>query len=449
MSQPTSSHNKNSAEEIHQLLHNFSKEEVIILCYEHFKSVYKSFEAEMGRSEKHLLVKHCEKNQEVDKLKRLISSETVDLFHIGGPVPPEKFFGHERALNLCRTKLADNIPANIAIVGERRIGKTSLLHYIDAYGSASEWGQHICLFLDCAVFGGSITFKSFWEEFLHLLRDRIDQTSLFMELILELAYKPDLDTPDIRGLLRHYQRAYPQQSIVLLIDEFELFFQNYNSEIGQILTSLKSMANYPTFFLITASRKPLVQICRPFRQDTGLDFHNIFVHNELATFTKKETEACLQFLLSPTSVNFTPEEATQVWQISQWKGQGALPIFVQIAASIIFEIKRNSDEVDYKMLREKFEQQASFYRDEILEDDEYEQGLRVLEEQIPLNDSTLILDFYRLSKELRNTLKAEFTSGTTPILRHTRNAIIKELTEISRQVTNLTFDQLASGQQPG
>jgi transcriptional regulator with XRE-family HTH domain len=51
-------------------------------------------------------------------------------FIYGTPVPPEKFYGRQREMGEVRDRIGSRVAQSINIVGFRRIGKTSLLHYI-------------------------------------------------------------------------------------------------------------------------------------------------------------------------------------------------------------------------------------------------------------------------------------------------------------------------------
>ncbi|MDY6868879.1 MAG: AAA family ATPase, partial [Chloroflexota bacterium] len=262
-------------------------------------------------------------------------------FHYGGPVPPEGFVGHRRAVDFCQVKLTAPQPTNIAINGERRSGKTSFLHYLRKYSPQEAWGQHMCLFLDLGVLSGTLTATNFWQEILRLLQTTLTSASSVAHQLFELLSRTDLTGQDFRQFLDDYYRPQTGQSIILLLDEFELIFQSYNQEIKTLLINLRAITQDPTnkITLITATRDSLSQVCQPFTQETGLEFHSHFVPCQLEPFDEPETHYVVQTLLSRSKVEFTAQELTYIWQLSQWKKGGAHPFFVQMAASLIFDYK--------------------------------------------------------------------------------------------------------------
>lgn len=287
-------------------------------------------------------------------------------FHHGGPVPPESFIGHQKAVDFCYVQLTNERPTNIAINGERRIGKTSLLHYLKIFGTQEAWGQHLCLFLDIGIFGGTFKSTTFWSEVFDLLQGELEPTPSIVAQITHLKTQSPPTSKDFRQLLNNYYQLYPEQSIILLIDEFELILEtNHPDDIREVLISLNSLTRLPThkFTLITATRDPLSQVCDALAQTTSFQFYSNFVPCQLKPFDEVETRHVVQTLLARTDVEFTSQELDYIWKISQVQRGGAHPIFVQVAASLIFEVKQNDQSpIDYSHLDRKFEEQTRLYQ---------------------------------------------------------------------------------------
>jgi hypothetical protein len=218
------------------------------------------------------------------------------------------------------------------------------------------------------------------------------------------------------------------------------------------------------FTLITATREPLSQVCRPFSQATGLHFNNNFVSCRLEPFDEAETHYVVQTLLAGTGVEFNPRELNYIWKLSQGPEARAYPIFVQVAASLIFEHKqKQSDPIDYYDLEPKFQEHTSLYQLEIpassssilpqanaqpSKNVDYEQALKIIEDHLSLDDSTLILQFYSLSKRFRQKIQAEPEYHLRSTLYGEYSDIVLDLSRLSLKVTGLSFDQLATGQLP-
>lgn len=301
-------------------------------------------------------------------VKEKRSGRLLNPFHYGGPVPPESFIGHRWAVDFCQTKLSSPRPANIAISGERRIGKTSLLHYLHTIGAQEEWGQrHLYVYLDCAIFVGNFTPTAFWREVLNHLEDKLFPSSPLLNQITQLQQLDDLKHTHLRQFFREYYQHYPGRAVILLLDEFEQLVENYNQETQNLLYNLRSLSQTAPrkFTMITATRDSLSHVCRPITQTTGLEIHSGFVPCQLDLFDRSETETVVQTLLQKTGVEFKAKELELIWELSQWQNRGALPIFVQVAASLIFEYKRKYDSLtDYAYLERQFEQQTQLYRDD-------------------------------------------------------------------------------------
>jgi len=61
-------------------------------------------------------------------------------FICGGPVPPSHFIGREREVQIVFDQITSHALGSIAICGDRRIGKTSLLQYVCHPDILQEWG---------------------------------------------------------------------------------------------------------------------------------------------------------------------------------------------------------------------------------------------------------------------------------------------------------------------
>ena len=303
-------------------------------------------------------------------------------FHYGGPVLPEDFVGHQEAVDFCHDQLSKQRRTNIAVNGERRIGKTSLLHYLK-HAAQEDWGQHvICLFLDIGIFSKPFKPILFWQEILDLLYIELEPDSPIAIQITDLQSQSTLTNRDFRRLLNNFQQQHPQRSIILLLDEFELIFEA--DAPADILISLRSLTSSLSgkFTLVTATRDSLSQVCQEVAKIKDFEFHSNFVPYQLERFDQKETYYVVQTLLTKTGVEFTPEELNYIWELSRDKMQAAPPIFVQVAASLIFEHKQKSMlPLDYPDLSRRFEEQTRLYRPVLQDSPEEPPQIGVSEKQ--------------------------------------------------------------------
>jgi hypothetical protein len=443
-----------------QALYGLDVQPHVLMEIEDIEAELESLQAQLKTLDK----KSARRPRERTDTSTRLRPDTNNPFHYPGPVPPESFIGHRWAVDFCRERLTTRKPQNIAIIGERRIGKTSLLHYLREFSGQKAWGQHLCLSIDLQLLSSSLTATNFWKELLYELRASLDGTSPVVEQIINLSGQPDVSGQEFRWLIDSYCRLHAKRSLIILLDEFELIFRHYNEDIKNLLMSLRAVTQDPDndIILITATREPLQQVCQPFLKETGYEFDSNFRTCHLAPFDEAETRYVVQKLLARTIIKFTDPEMNYIWQLSQWQDQGAFPIFIQVAASLIFDHKKNNKSaIDYAELEREFILETSSYRAELPDPLppeaglfgqqsnqklDYEQGLSVLEENLPVSDSSLVLRFYDLQQRLRKLLRAEDHLNET---RHSDvKAVIQELTRLSFKVTNLSFEQLCSGQKP-
>ena len=96
-------------------------------------------------------------------------------FIFGGPVNIDKFVGRANEVNRVFDQLASHARGSVAIIGERRIGKTSLMHYVSAPDVSKRWNldeaQSLFIFQDCGAVS-PFTITNFWNTILRRLRAR-------------------------------------------------------------------------------------------------------------------------------------------------------------------------------------------------------------------------------------------------------------------------------------
>ena len=133
-------------------------ETLTALCFDHFRPVYDQFAAGMSRPDKiQRLLDHCHRHdgfalllthiearnptQHAQFAGQIMLSDPVpppppraatNPFVYGSAVPPELFYGRRDILAAIIQRVGGQTAQSISIVGERRMGKSSLLAYIQA-----------------------------------------------------------------------------------------------------------------------------------------------------------------------------------------------------------------------------------------------------------------------------------------------------------------------------
>ena len=202
---------------------------------------------------------------------------------------PQRFFGRKRELQQIFERLA--AMQSVSIVGERRIGKSSLLAMIAAAGP-DRLGQDY--------------------EFYYIDLQRVESTADFLARGLEALKVKDGQT------FRDFEKALEDRKVVLCLDEFEQA-GDYSAEFFNVLRSLASTGHLA---LVTASQKKLADLAS--EGATTSPFFNIFTTLPLGPMDQSEAADLLTGLARPGQRDFSPAQITAAYKATQgnpWKLQ--------------------------------------------------------------------------------------------------------------------------------
>jgi serine/threonine-protein kinase len=234
---------------------------------------------------------------------------------------PSMFFGRSGVVKRVASRICAQRPQSVSIVGERRIGKSSLLNYLrnpqTRLQVMEEAERTICLFID---FQQLRTIDE--AQFLQLIYGELKKT-LGDQIELELS--PDHD--GMRFLCEEITTA--DFKLVMLFDEFESVTKN--ERIGaQFYSFLRSLANnFPVAF-VTASGRNLKDMCVS-HEIADSPFFNVFSVQHLGLFRRS---AALALIAEPSTAAGFPLEPVSA-QILDCGG--LYPFFLQMACSAWFE----------------------------------------------------------------------------------------------------------------
>jgi hypothetical protein len=273
-------------------------------------------------------------------------------FHRGPIRDRAYFFGREYETGQALSLLGNG--QSVCLVGQRRIGKTSLLfHMADPEvfrqnGLSSQ--EHLFVYIDCGGLSG------------------LDPPSLYRALLEEIAeVLPDRDPapsgPDVlndsrpityraferalRGLVRDGWRP------ILLLDEFEQMSHNPHLD-PDFFSGLRALtARYPIAYA-TASKQPLLELTYAQASVLSSPFFNIFNSIRLGLFPEEEARHLLTDLSARGQMTLTPPLMEFILGLA-----GPFPLFLQIAGFHAFELggakgSPLSDE-DFPELRSRFQ----------------------------------------------------------------------------------------------
>ena len=275
-------------------------------------------------------------------------------FTFGNPIrDPARFYGRSEDSRQIVNRLRSSAHESTSVVGERRIGKTSLLKHLDTPEVARELGlppEEFCMiYID---FQGltDITPQRFWQRVLRKMERSICVPDLIPE-IKELREQEDFDLFDLEDLFEVITDS--GLTIVLLLDEFEYVTQNPNFG-SDFFGGLRALAIHQNMPLVTATRRELIDLCHS-EELKGSPFFNIFANVVLRPFSRDEVIEMLDGYLSGSEMSISDKEKEVIIRLG-----GGYPFFVQIAGHYLIEAKQKELEVEVavKEMVTQFDTQA-------------------------------------------------------------------------------------------
>ncbi|MBN2535076.1 MAG: adenylate/guanylate cyclase domain-containing protein [Spirochaetales bacterium] len=234
---------------------------------------------------------------------------------------PDMFFGRRGIVKRIMGRISAESPQSVSIVGERRIGKSSLLKYLNFPGTRLEYldepGRYLFLFID-----------------FQQLRT-IDENQFIGILFTELAKQPGYEV-EISCEKNHDGILFLCEQIVkdgykfiLFFDEFESVTKNEKIE-PDFYSFFRSLANnYPLAF-ITASGKNLKDMCVS-HEISDSPFFNIFAVHYLNLFNRNEAGSLITIPSEERGVPLEPL-AGRILETG-----GLYPFFLQMCCSAWFD----------------------------------------------------------------------------------------------------------------
>jgi len=276
-------------------------------------------------------------------------------FTYGNPIrDPARFHGRSEELRQIVNRLRSSARESTSIVGERRVGKTSLLKHLAnpqvAQGLGIDPAGFCLVYID---FQGltDITPQRFWERVLRkTAREACDQP--LQEEIKALLEMDTYDLFDLEDLFEIVSET--GLTLVLLMDEFEYVTQNTNFQ-ADFFGGLRALAIHQNLVLVTATRRELVDLCHS-EQIKGSPFFNIFASVVLRPFQPQEAAELVEAYAHGADLALSSEDKDLILTLG-----GRYPFFVQMAGYHLVEAKAGGlpDTVTYKETITCFEEQAA------------------------------------------------------------------------------------------
>jgi tRNA A-37 threonylcarbamoyl transferase component Bud32 len=256
---------------------------------------------------------------------------------------PKQFFGRTREVSKIFSRIGASRPQSISVVGERRIGKSSLLHFINRPEIRARFldqnESYAFAFIDLQQ-KRRLTLLEFFKELLALLAKETGDKSLS-----KLA--PSFDS--LRLALEGFRGE--GRKLIVLFDEFDAITTNRAFDL-EFYSFLRSIANNYDVAYVTSSARDLQELCHT-QLIADSPFFNIFTNVFLRAFTRKEST---ELITRPSAEAGIPLEgyARRITGIA-----GYFPYFLQIACSAYFDhLLENDGKLDREEVEATFLDEA-------------------------------------------------------------------------------------------
>lgn len=249
-------------------------------------------------------------------------------YTIGRPIyAPEYLFGRETIVSFIREQLASRKKV-IVLHGQRRIGITSCMNYISRSVSVDGF-----IFVPLSL---EDKYHYSLEEILYdFARDIIDWLEISSSTIT-IPSQEDLKVDPhvfISTFLKQINDKLEGKNIVLLLDEFDVLWEDNSTETNPFINFLTSIIN---------KEKKLFIIVFLGRRGNSLEFISYLFggevpHQELGLLNKSDTENLITEIAEGT-LKYEPEAIEKIWELA-----GGHPYYTQLLCFSLFQQARNLD----------------------------------------------------------------------------------------------------------
>lgn len=248
-------------------------------------------------------------------------------FFYGGAVPSHLFYGRQDLLAAIVQRVGGRTAQSISIVGQQRMGKTSIFNYLKARA-----GQLFPADLSLIIIYLDLS-KAYCHTQVGLMRAlRRELTRAWRE-----PWSPN-DDDDLSAFDFALEDLQAENiRLILCLDQLEHLTERAQ-EFDDVLEDWRACGSLGQMAMITASTQPLADLCMA----GGLvsPFYNIFNQRWLGLLAGADWRK-----LVGDHLEATPDDLVFIDQAA-----GGHPFFTQMAASYLWETKRKGQKMNYRTL---------------------------------------------------------------------------------------------------
>ncbi len=239
--------------------------------------------SELGINHHKTLISFCERIKNIEKVevKTKPKKDTTkpkindNPFVLGGTITDiDKFWGRKDYIREIYQAIRSG--QSLSIVGERMIGKSSLLNYICKTYQNELQGNFQIISMDLQDIRYKTVYR-FLTRFLGALKSiglddkKIDKESDLLDKLM--SFSDELEK--VKNI-----------KIVLLLDEFESILKKREEFTEDFFEHFRSILNARKLVMITASKHPLFDLCT--EENLTSPFYNVFQQQNISEFTEDE-----------------------------------------------------------------------------------------------------------------------------------------------------------------
>ncbi|MCB9059753.1 MAG: ATP-binding protein [Calditrichae bacterium] len=232
-----------------------------------------------------------------------------------------QFVGRQNLINKVYSRIGAARPQSVSLVGDYKIGKTSLLNFLSDPVTRSKYfddiSEYYCLRLSVTEELNSL--ESFVKELCYQIAHGLES---------EFKFESILDSYD--WFKRIVEMASKRnRKIILFMDDFNLITQNESFPL-EFFSFLRSLANNYNVAYVTTSYLDLQQLCVS-KDVEESPFFNIFTNITIRPFDPDETDQFLKQACEIAPLN------TEKSKILVKAYAGNFPYLLQIACNVIHD----------------------------------------------------------------------------------------------------------------
>jgi len=254
-----------------------------------------------------------------------------------GPIRDHAYFaGREHQVSQALSLLGNG--QSISLVGQRRIGKTSLLFHIADPEVFTQHGltpdEHLFVYVDCGGLS-SLDQPGIYQVLLEEVGDALSDIDPDLSRLGALDEAQSMTyrafERALRGLIRGGWRP------IILLDEFDLMAHNPHLD-PDFFSGLRALAaKYPIAY-VTASKRPLLELTYADASTLSSPFFNIFASIRLGLFSEDASRQLLTRLAAKGGGGFAADTVDCLLDLA-----GPHPLLLQIAGFHAFELQQAAD----------------------------------------------------------------------------------------------------------